>query len=182
MATRWGILGGSKIANDFIVALKTLPNSEHEVVAIAARSFERANAMAKLHGVSSAYGSYEELVNNLRVEIVYVATIHPQHSFLTKLALNNGKHVLCEKPMTMNSREANEVLDLAKEKGLFFMEVRGITNHMALMHVLRDIHTELRAGGRGGESQSHAFQCSLTLSHSHKYQGLEGYSRDPGFD
>ena len=122
-ATRWGILGASKIAKDFIIALKTLPDTDHEVVAIAARSLERAESIAKQHGVGCAYGSYEELAKDPRVQIVYVASIHPQHVHLAKLALNNGKHVLCEKPMTMNSLEAEEILTLAKEKGLFFMEV-----------------------------------------------------------
>lgn len=120
--TRWGIFGAGKIAHDFVVALKTLPENEHKVVAVAARSLERSAEFADRHNVEKAYGSYEELARDSNVEVVYVSTIHPQHKPLCILALNNGKHVLCEKPMTMNLKDTKELFDLAKTKGLFIME------------------------------------------------------------
>ena len=121
--TRWGIFGASRIAHDFIVAMKTLPEDEHTVVAVSSRSLERATEFAKRHGVEKAYGSYEELARDKNVEVVYVSTIHPEHALLCKLALNHGKHVLCEKPMTMNLKDTKELFELAKAKGLFIMEV-----------------------------------------------------------
>lgn len=121
--TRWGILGAGLIANDFLVALRTLPRNEHEVVAVAARSLERAQHFGKTHDVEKAYGSYDELLQDPEVQVVYVATIHTSHATLSNLALSHGKHVLCEKPMAINLREANEVVALAKSKDLFFMEV-----------------------------------------------------------
>ena len=121
--TRWGIFGAGKIAHDFVVALKTLPENEHKVVAVAARSLERSAEFADRHNVEKAYRSYEELARDSNVEVVYVSTIHPQHKPLCILALNNGKHVLCEKPMTMNLKDTKELFDLAKTKGLFIMEV-----------------------------------------------------------
>ena len=122
--TCWGIFGAGKIAHDFVIALKTLPEDEHKVVSVASRSLERASEFADKHKIGKAYGSYEELAQDANVEVVYVSTIHPQHAWLCKLALNHGKHVLCEKPMTMNLKETKEVFELAKAKGLFIMEVR----------------------------------------------------------
>ena len=121
--TRWGIFGASKIAHDFFVAMKTLPENEHKLIAVAARSLDRALEFAEKHNIEKAYGSYLELAQDDCVEVVYVSTIHPQHSTLCKLALNHGKHVLCEKPMTMNFKDTKELLELAKSKGLFIMEV-----------------------------------------------------------
>ncbi len=72
-------------------------------------------------------GNYRQKVQHILyailAEVVYIATIHPFHYEHTKLALNAGKHVLCEKPMALNVKQAEEMLQLAKEKGLFFMEV-----------------------------------------------------------
>ena len=129
--TRWGIFGAGKIAHDFIVAMKTLPQNEHKVVAVASRSLERAAEFADRHNIEKAYGSYEELARDANVEVVYVSTIHPQHAPLCKLALSQGKHVLCEKPMTMNLKQTKEMFQLAKAKGLFVMEVRihDLRNH-----------------------------------------------------
>ena len=64
---------------------------------------------------------------NLFLEIVYIGTIHPAHCETTKLMLNHGKHVLCEKPLAMNYAEVKEMVDLAKQKGLFLMEVNNNT-------------------------------------------------------
>ncbi|KAL9957939.1 hypothetical protein ACROYT_G034897 [Oculina patagonica] len=121
-ATRWGIFGASRIAHDFIVAMKTLPENDHKVVAVSSRSLERAAEFADRHNIEKAYGSYEELATDKNVEVVYVSTIHPEHAALCKLALNHGKHVLCEKPMTMNLKDTKELFELAKAKGLFIME------------------------------------------------------------
>ena len=122
--TRWGIFGASLIAHDFLIALRTLPENEHKVVAVSSRSLERASEFADRHSIEKAYGSYEDLARDADVEVVYVSSIHPQHAPLCKLALSHGKHVLCEKPMTMNLKETKEVFELAKAKGLFIMEVR----------------------------------------------------------
>ena len=103
--------------------MKTLPENEHTVVAVASRSLERAAEFAGKHDIGKAYGSYEELARDENIEIVYVATLHPTHAPLCKLALNHGKHVLCEKPMTMNLKDTKELFELAKAKGLFIMEV-----------------------------------------------------------
>lgn len=116
-------MGASRIAHDFMVALKTLPEIEHTVVAVSSRSLERATEFAVRHKIAKAYGSYKELAEDEDVEVVYVGTIHPEHAPLCKLALSHGKHVLCEKPITLNLKNTKELFDLAKVKGLFIMEV-----------------------------------------------------------
>lgn len=115
-------MGASRIAHDFMVALKTLPEIEHTVVAVSSRSLERATEFAVRHKIAKAYGSYKELAEDEDVEVVYVGTIHPEHASLCKLALSHGKHVLCEKPITLNLKNTKELFDLAKVKGLFIME------------------------------------------------------------
>jgi len=120
---RWGILSAGKISHDFVVAITVgLSKDEHQVVAVAARNLESANTFAKTHHIPKAYGSYDELVNDSEVDVVYIGSINPQHLPLVKLSLNHGKHVLCEKPLGMNVKETKEMLELAKSKKLFLME------------------------------------------------------------
>ncbi|KAL6113394.1 dhdh [Pungitius sinensis] len=122
MATRWGICSAGKISNDFTVALKTLPPEDHQVVAVAARKLEDAQDFAKKHGISRAYGSYEELARDPDIDVVYVGAIHPSHRSICLLLMNAKKNVLCEKPLAMNSREVKEILTSAKRNDVFLME------------------------------------------------------------
>uniref|UniRef100_A0A0C9QG12 Trans-1,2-dihydrobenzene-1,2-diol dehydrogenase n=1 Tax=Fopius arisanus TaxID=64838 RepID=A0A0C9QG12_9HYME len=122
MATRWGIAGAGKISHDFTNALATLPNTEHQAVGVAARDLTRAQKFAQLHNIEKSYGSYQELAKDSNVEIVYVGVQNPQHLEVAKLMLENGKHVLCEKPLTLNVKQSTELINFAKEKGLFLME------------------------------------------------------------
>lgn len=75
-----------------------------------------------MSGFAQAYGSYEALVADPQVDVVYIGTLHISHFEHTVLALNHGKHVLVEKPMAMNSKQATQAVALAKEKKLFLME------------------------------------------------------------
>ena len=123
MALNWGILGAGKIARDFILALKTLSEGENKVVAVGSSTEARAKTFAEENGIPKWYGSYEELARDSAVQVVYVAGTTNGHAESSKLALNHGKHVLCEKAFAMNLKETKEVLELAKEKRLFVMEV-----------------------------------------------------------
>ncbi|XP_063238848.1 trans-1,2-dihydrobenzene-1,2-diol dehydrogenase-like isoform X2 [Bacillus rossius redtenbacheri] len=122
MATRWGIASAGKISNDFVAALSALPSSEHQVVAVAAQQLDRAKDFAKLHGIPTAYGSYEELAKDSNVDVVYVGTIHPFHHQLGKMMLGAGKPVLIEKPLTLNLKQTRELVELARSRKLFLME------------------------------------------------------------
>jgi dihydrodiol dehydrogenase / D-xylose 1-dehydrogenase (NADP) len=117
---KWGILGPGAIARKFVQDLKLL--SDAEIIAVGSRSKDKALAFAKEYGIENAYGSYEELVNDPQVEIIYVATPHPAHKEGTLLCLKAGKAVLCEKPFTVNAKEAEELIDYARKSKIFLME------------------------------------------------------------
>ncbi|XP_076144270.1 trans-1,2-dihydrobenzene-1,2-diol dehydrogenase [Alosa pseudoharengus] len=122
MATRWGICTAGQISHDFTVALKSLPPEDHQVVAVAARSFPRAQDFAQRHNIPRVYASYEDLAKDTEVDVVYVGTIHPSHLPVSLLFMNAKKNVLCEKPLAMNLREVQEMVTEAKLNSVFFME------------------------------------------------------------
>jgi len=96
--------------------------SEVTPYAIAARDLGRACNLADQTGFLKAYGSYEELVNDDNVDLIYIASPHSHHYEYAKLCLEHGKHVLCEKSFTVNQKQAEELFLLAKSKKLFIME------------------------------------------------------------
>jgi dihydrodiol dehydrogenase / D-xylose 1-dehydrogenase (NADP) len=118
---RWGILGPGRIAHDFAGALRAAGS---EITAVAAGSLpmplERAQAFAKLFDIPNAYGSYLELAQDPNVDIVYIATVNFLHYENAMLILSHGKHVLLEKPATMNQEQLIDILALANSKDLFF--------------------------------------------------------------
>ncbi|MGH0119952.1 UNVERIFIED_CONTAM: hypothetical protein FKN15_060509 [Acipenser sinensis] len=122
MATRWGICSAGKISHDFVVALKTLPREEHQVVVVAARELGRAQDFANRHNIPRAYGSYQELAQDKDIDVVYLGTIHPQHHPVGLLFLRAKKNLLCEKPLAMNMREVLELTAAARENDVFLME------------------------------------------------------------
>ncbi len=117
---KWAIMGAGKIAHAFANALASEENSVS--YAVASRSEEKAAAFAEKYGFEKHYGSYEAMVNDPDVDIVYVATPMSCHYENVKLCFEHGKNVLCEKSITMDSTEARELVSIAREKNLFFME------------------------------------------------------------
>ena len=93
-----------------------------ELSACAARSQSNADRFGATHGVERTYDSYEQLCNDPNVDIIYVSSIHHLHKEHTLLALESGKHVLVEKPITLNYPDTLELVELARKKGLFLME------------------------------------------------------------
>jgi len=136
---RWGILSTGKIAQDFVTALKDVKSAT--VVAVGSRSLEDAKSFAKRFNIPSAYGSYEELVEDEEVDVIYVGTPHIFHKDNITLALSHKKHVLCEKPLTINQQEAKQVVALAKEKNLFLMEALW-SRYIPFMVKIRSILAE----------------------------------------
>ncbi|MCU1413663.1 MAG: oxidoreductase domain protein [Microbacteriaceae bacterium] len=116
---RWGILGTGWIATQQTIDL--LKNG-FTVTAVGSRTLDSATAFASEFGIPNVHGSYEELVADPEVDIVYIATPHPMHHHDALLALNAGKHVLVEKPFTINAAEAKELADLADAKHLVLLE------------------------------------------------------------
>ena len=115
-----GILGAGNIARKMAY---TVGEMEHvEAYAIASRDLGKAQAFAKEHRVRKAYGSYEELVSDSEVDLVYVATPHSHHYQHMMLALEHNKPVLCEKSFTLNARQAEAVIEYGRSKGLLVAE------------------------------------------------------------
>jgi predicted dehydrogenase len=117
---RWGVIGPGEIANDFTSTLHA--NSDQRVVAVGSRSRSRAEVFAGRHGVARAHDSYEALVADPDVDIVYVATPHPQHVAQALLAIDAGKHVLVEKPMTTSRADTERIADAARAAGVYAAE------------------------------------------------------------
>lgn len=117
---QWGIIGTGGIARAFAIDLQRLP--DHKVAAVGSRSSHKGHAFASEFAGCLAYGSYQELVADLNIDGIYVATPHPTHVSSTLLALRAGKPVLCEKPFAVNSREAKLMIDTAREMNLTLME------------------------------------------------------------
>lgn len=116
----WAILGCGKIARKFASDLKILPNAR--LYAAASRSFENAQSFASEMGFEKAYGSYEEMVNDPEVDVVYIASPHSHHFEHALLCLNHKKAVLCEKAFAMNSWQVNQMIEAAKANNTFLME------------------------------------------------------------
>ena len=119
-STKIGIMGTGNIAGIMADTIKNMRGVS--CYAVGSRTAENASRFASLYGVKKSYGSYEELVNDPKVELIYVATPHSEHYENVKLALNAGKNVICEKAFMLNERQAKEVFDLAKEKNLLLTE------------------------------------------------------------
>lgn len=116
---KWGIIGAGIVANKMADALNINPDST--LSAVASKTYSRAKAFADKHSIEHAY-SYQQIVTSAEVDIIYVATTHNFHFENAKLALENGKHVLIEKPFTVNAKEAKKLVTIAREKNLFLME------------------------------------------------------------
>jgi len=117
---KWGIIGAGWIAGQFAEDLKLLPNAS--LRAIASRSEKRAADFADKYEIPVSYGSWEQIVEDPDIDIVYVATHHPYHYENSLACLRAGKAVLCEKPFTMNKRELDGLVMAARENKVFLME------------------------------------------------------------
>jgi predicted dehydrogenase len=135
MSLRWGILGTGGIARQFT---RDLLLTGHPVAAVGSRTRENAERFAALFEIGVAHGSYEALVADPSVDLVYVATPHPWHYPNATLALNAGKHVLVEKPFTLNAAQARALVTLAADRGLLVLEAMW-TRWLPHMVRLREI-------------------------------------------
>ncbi|MBE5778049.1 MAG: Gfo/Idh/MocA family oxidoreductase [Clostridiales bacterium] len=134
------IIGAGTIARNMAKTLRGMKarGQNVELYAIAARDLDRAQAFAQEEGFVKAYGSYREMLEDDQVELVYIATPHSHHAEHMKLCIEYGRPILCEKPFTGNARQAEEVLRMAEEKGVFvteaiwtrYMPSRGIINDL----------------------------------------------------
>ena len=117
---RWGILGAGAIAKTFAKGLAG--SRTGRLVAIGSREKNKADAFAAEFGKIRAHGSYEDLLADPEVQAVYIATPHPMHAEWAVKAAEAGKHILCEKPLTLNHAEAMAVVEAARRHDVFLME------------------------------------------------------------
>lgn len=118
----YGILSTSSIAPRFIAAVRAC--GKGEIAALSSRTLEKAREKTAQWDIPVAYGSHEELLQDERVNIVYISNVNAQHYPWAKAALLAGKHVICEKPCTTSQVQTRELYALARERGLFFMEAQ----------------------------------------------------------
>lgn len=133
---KMAILGAGGIAEKMAATIKEMP--EVEAYAVASRSLEKAEKFAEQHGFEKAYGSYEEMVKDEAVDLVYVATPHSHHLEHGKLCARHGKNMLVEKAFTQNAGQAKELLELAKEKRVLAAEAIW-TRYMPSRQMILDV-------------------------------------------
>ena len=117
---KWAILGPGNIAHKFANGLKEIPDAQ--LYAVGSRDLDKAKLFAEEYGAPVTYGSYEELAKDKNIDCVYISTPHPLHMPCSILCLENGRNVLCEKPLAVNKKEAQKMVDLARGKKVFLME------------------------------------------------------------
>lgn len=140
---RWGILGTGNIARQFARGLRLLPDAQ--LLAVGSRTLATAQEFSHQLSIPRAYGSYEDLVEDNDIDVVYIATPQNRHKDDCILCLNAGKAILCEKPFTINAQEAREVIDLARQKRLFCMEAMW----MRFMPLIQKVQTLINSGAIG---------------------------------
>lgn len=143
-AIRWGILGTGSIAEKFATGLASTPGAM--IAAVGSRTQARAEEFAARFDIPRRYATYEALVADPAVDVIYVATPHTRHRDNTILCLEAGKAVLCEKPFALNAGQAAQMIATARAKGLFLMEAMWSRYYPAMVRA-----RELLAAGAIGE-------------------------------
>ncbi|NQX13258.1 Gfo/Idh/MocA family oxidoreductase [Microbacteriaceae bacterium VKM Ac-2855] len=133
---RWGILAPGGIATSFATALRA--HTDQRIVAVGSRSAERSATFAERFGVDRSYASYEAVVQDPEVDVVYIASPHSEHARQALLAIAAGKHVLVEKPLAPTAAEAEMVVAAARTAGVFAMEAMW-TRYLPHIDVLRQL-------------------------------------------
>lgn len=138
---RWGILATGSIANTVASDLKITKDAQ--MVAVASRTQEKADAFGKKWGIPKRYPNYQALVEDPDVDVIYIATPHSLHYENMLLCLQAGKHVLCEKAFTLNARQAAKCIQLARQKNLFLMEAMWMRFNPAVQQVKKWVQEEV---------------------------------------
>lgn len=131
----WAVLGTGVIANEMAVALNRNGKS---IYSVGNRTYEKAVSFAEKYGIKKVYGDYNEMFTDPDVDVIYITTPHNTHINFMKKAIENGKHILVEKSITLNSSELQEAVDLATEKGVVMGEAMTIF-HMPIYKKLKEI-------------------------------------------
>jgi predicted dehydrogenase len=133
---RIGIMGTGKIAHVMAGTVRKMKNVK--CYGVASRDENRAQEFAREYGIKVVYTSYEEMVLDSKIDLIYIATPHSEHYANMKLCIENGKNVLCEKAFTANAAQAEEIFELAKEKGVFVSEAMW-TRYMPMLTTIKGV-------------------------------------------
>lgn len=133
---RIGIMGTGKMAETMAGTVRKMKNVK--CYGVASRNEGRAQEFADHYGIKVAYTSYEEMLLEDKIDLIYIATPHSEHYANMKLCIENGKSVLCEKAFTANARQAEEIFALAKEKGVFVAEAMWV-RYMPMLTTIKGI-------------------------------------------
>ncbi len=131
---RWGILGTGNIARQF--AVDAPRSASGVVVAVASRQLDRAKTFAAEHGIPDAYGSYEDLLDADDVDAVYISLPNHLHSAWVERCAEQGKHILCEKPLALNRAQAETAFDSAERQGVLLVEGFMYRTHPQIARLL----------------------------------------------
>ena len=160
---KWGILATGTIAKKFASTVEQMGAEGEQLVAVGSRHLESAQTFAQQYGIPRCYDSYEALSADPEVEAIYIATPNTLHYENCKLCLEQGKHVLCEKPFTIDPEQAQQLYRLAEEKHLFLMEAFWIW-----LLPLYDRLREILAAGTIGELKQITCQYGFVASGARK--------------
>ena len=131
----WAVLGTGVIANEMAVALK---KNGKNIYAVGNRTYEKAVAFGEKYGIGKVYADYNEMFTDPEVDVIYITTPHNTHKKFMRQAIENGKHILVEKSITLNSDELNEMAALAEEKHVIIGEAMTIY-HMPIYKKLKEL-------------------------------------------
>ena len=131
----WAILGPGLIAKEFAQALN---NKGIKIYAVGSRTLEKAKEFAKEYNVTEAYGDYSEMLKDEKIDVVYISTPHNNHYQYIMESLENNKHVLCEKAITVNIKELSDIIRLAQEKNLVVQEATGLASELFVRHTQKE--------------------------------------------
>lgn len=140
---RWGILAPGHIAAKFAADLATVKDAQ--LYAVASRTFDKAHAFKEVHQAKVAYGNYMDLINDPKVDAIYIATPHAFHKIYTIDCLRKKKAVLCEKPLALNSADVAQMIQVARQENVLLMEAMWT----AFLPHYKEIKTFLSTGAYG---------------------------------
>ena len=167
----WGVIGSGSIANAFSYSIQATKNSE--LISIFGRNSKKVNSFADKFDIGACH-QLDDFMSSEEIDAVYIATPHSEHFFYALEAIKNGKHVLCEKPFTMNAHESMVLLDLANAKNVFLMEAFMYRMHPQTRNILDNLNFLLHAKDKIMIEASFGFQADVSVTHRLRNPELGG--------
>ena len=167
----WGIIGSGSIANAFSYSIKASTNSK--LTSVFGRNSKKVKSFADKFQIS-AHQQLDDFISSEEIDAIYIATPHSEHFFYALEAIKNGKHVLCEKPFTMNAFESMVLLDLANVKNVFLMEAFMYRTHPQTRNILDNLNFLSDAKSKIIIEGSFGFKADVPATHRLRNPDLGG--------